>query len=225
TKDGVLFVPEEGEDLPPIELRTLRGAPAATTISAGGYPLFTSAFLWRVDPAAVAEEMGLLDRGGVTLRLSSVEGSTSRIAPEALDASAEPTVVMGRAYTAERLRVRVEAVDRAGTTVGKLDALVEAKPGRAVEAVSDAVRAYHRARLAERVRRWAGTDAKRLAEAVAYAVDLGVVGPGVSALAIPKDERGVLARRDVSLYLTDGAPFDGDSTAGDFKIAPPGSVR
>jgi hypothetical protein len=51
------------------------------------------------------------------------------------------------------------------------------------------------------------------------------VGDGVSALAIPKDERTALPRRDLNLYLNDGVPFDGESGSGDLKIAPPGSVR
>jgi hypothetical protein len=224
---GVLLLsPVPGQDpASAVEVRSLRAAGDVTVFPAGGLPSATNAFVWRLDPAAAAAELGLEALAGVTLRLSSVEGVTSRIAPESVPAAAEPTIVMGRAWSASKVEVRVDAVGADGKTLVTRTVALPAVPGRSDEPVADAIRAYHRARLAERVFRWAGSDAKRLQQAKDYAVDLGVVGPYVSALAVPKDERGFMSRREVAHYLTDGMPFDGDSTQGDFKPAPPGSVK
>jgi hypothetical protein len=226
TDAGLLLSPTPGADpADSVEVRSLRAAGDVTVFAAGGIPMSTSAFVWRVDPAAVADELGVDSVAGVTLRLSSVEGVTNRIAPESLSASGAPTVVMGRAWSSTKVQVRVDAVGADGKTQATRTIALPAVFGRPAEPVCDALRAYHRARLVERVFRWAGTDAKRVQQAKEYAVDLGVVGPHVSALAVPKDERGFMTKREIQRYLTDGMPFDGDSSQGDFKPAPAGSVR
>jgi hypothetical protein len=206
-------------------VRSLRAAGDVTVFGAAGLPYSTSVFVWRLDPAAVAAELGVESTAGVTLKLSSIDGVTNRIAPEAVPAAGEPTIVMGRAWSPSKVQVRVEAFGADGKSLVARAVALPVVSGRPAEAVSDGLRAYHRARLTERVFRWAGSDEKRLAQAKAYAVDLGVVGPYVSALAVPKDERGFMTKHEIANYLTDGMPFDGDSSQGDFKPAPAGSVR
>lgn len=225
TKDGLWIALPDGEDLPPVDLRVVRGTPDVATFTAGGYPILTNAFAWRLDPAALSKALGLESTSGIRLRLSPVDGSTSRLAPEMVRPSDEPTLVLGRAWGLGSIRVNVEALDDAGKSVAKRIVSVEAKEGKFDEHMTDALRAFHRARLVERVYRWAGDDEKRHGQAVSYAVDLGVVGRDVSAFAVPKDERGFMTRKDLSLYLTDGVPFDGDAQDGDFKPAPPGAVK
>ena len=225
--DGGVLLLSPGPDADPapaVEVRSLRAAGDVTVFPAGGLA-DTTAFVWRLDPTAAAAELGLSSVAGVTLRLASVEGVTSRIAPDSVPAAGEPTIVMGRAGSPTKVQVRVDAVGADGKSLATRTIALPAVLAHPAESVSDALRAYHRARLADRVFRWAGVDAKRVQQAKDYAVDLGVLGPYVSALAVPKDERGFMTRHEITRYLTDGMPFDGDSTQGDFKSAPSGSVR
>jgi hypothetical protein len=226
TPGGLLLSPTPGaEPSSSVEIRSLRAAGDVTVFPASGIPMATSAFVWRVDPAAVCAELGVESIAGVTLRLSSVDNVTNRLAPDVLPAAGEPTLVLGRAWSASKVQVRVDAIGADGKSVASRTVALPAVLGRPSEPVSDALRAYHRARLVDRVFRWAGSDAKRVQQAEEWAVDLGVIGPSVSALAVPKDERGFMTKHDLARYLTDGMPFDGDSQQGDFKPAPAGSVR
>src|SRR5204863_382813 len=81
------------------------------------FPVAPSATVKLVAPTAVAAELGLTSVAGVTLRLASVESVTNRIAPESLPAAGEPTIVMGRAWSATKVQVRVEAVGSDGKTL------------------------------------------------------------------------------------------------------------
>jgi hypothetical protein len=225
-EDGTWRIePAPGADVPPLHVRSVAGAAAARTFLAQGYPIATSAFAWRADPAALLASLGVDAEAATAVHLEAVSGSTSRIAPEVLAADEEPTVVMGRAYRSGDVRMRVVAVGADGARLARRELVVPCDRSRPGEAVGDALRAYHRARLADRVARWAGADAKRQERALAYAVDMGVLRKGTAALAIPEDERGWLTKDDLRLYLTDGMPFDGDSPQGDFISPPPGSVR
>ena len=227
-EDGSLVVSAPGgEPVTELPLRAVRSATPAVTIRAGGFALYTSAFAWRVDPDEQLRALGVEPRRDFTLRIKGLSASTGRIAPDVLAASAEPTVVMGRAANTGSIRLVLEALDGSGKVVARGEASPESGRASPGEPMEDAMRAYHRARLVDRVYRWAGDDPKKIAEARAYAVDLGVVGRGVGAIAVPKDERGFLSRRDVRLYLTDGAPIGADDSDArrDGTSAPTGSVR
>ncbi len=217
--------PNADSDLPPLPIRSLGDSQGARVFAAAGSPMLTSAFVWRADPAAILTGLGVDAALGVSLALDSVPGSSSRIAPEVLAADDDPTVVMGRAYDSKSVVVTARAVSPEGKTLASRRLVVPATRTVPPENVVDAMRAYHRARLAERVIRWAGERPDRRSLALDYAVDVGALVPGVAVLAIPKSERGPLPRQELHLYLTAGVPFDGDSDAGDVKAPPSGSVR
>lgn len=216
--------PEEG-DLPPLVVRSAGGDGKARVFAAAGYPMLTSAFAWRADPAAIRSALGVEAGSGTKIAFASVAGSSTRIAPEVLDAADEPTVVMGRAHDSTKVLIDARAIGPDGKTLATRRLSIPASRVAPAENLVDALRAYHRTRLAERVLRWAGERPDRKATALEYAVDVGALVPGVAVLAIPKSERTPLQKGDLRLYLTAGVPFDGDSDEGDFKTPPAGTVR
>jgi hypothetical protein len=225
-EDGTWRIePSPEADVPPLHVRSIEGAAAARTFVAQGYPILTQAFAWRADPAAILASLGVEPAEGTTLRFDGLGGVSSRIAPDTAAADEDPLVVMGRTYMTDTVKLRVVAIGKDGKTLAKRDLVVPSDRTKPAEKVVDALRGYHRARLADRVARWAGDHPHRSAQALAYAVDMGVLRPGTAALAIPKDERDWLTKQDLKLYLTDGMPFDADSTQGDFTSPPAGSVR
>jgi hypothetical protein len=225
--DGAVLVNAVGSaDTTEIPLRALRAATPAVAISGGSRGGF--AFAWRVDPEEQFRALGVQPRIGRTLRLRSTHaGATARIAPETVDSTSTPTVVMGRTSVTSSVAVTLEALDAFGRVLATGDVTVPCGRGQPGDSMEEAMRAYHRSRLVERVFRWADGDAKKTEAARAYAVDLGVVGRGVTAIAVPRDERGFLTKPELKDYLHDGAPIGVEDDDGRREAVPPpsGSVK
>jgi hypothetical protein len=206
---------------PSLPLRVARRDRAVLAVPGGG--LGTRVAVWHFDPIAFLERHGLRPAADARLRLLKRRGSTSRIAPWEFGVRDEPLPVTALLFPkSETLRYAVEVVDRQGNVLETVE--VE----RAVDRTQDlerelvgALTGWHRAALADRVRRWAarkGAIARR--DALDYAVDLGVLTDGTAALAVPAEERRGLQRRSRRTYWQQGAPLGAQGREADIKAPP-----
>jgi hypothetical protein len=217
--------------------RTGRGPAEAPTIpfrrpseedevlSVRGGGLGTRIAVWRFDPARYLRAKGVAVRGDMQVRILRREGSTSRIAPWTFAPGAEPTPVTARLLPEnDRVRYAVEVRDLEGNVLHLFE---EDRPiaDTALEPqLEGAVTGWHRAALARRVMAWGGGDGTRGEEALAFAVDLGVLLEGTAGLAIPSAERRLLSRESRRLYHQDGAPLGAQGREADMRWPPNGSV-
>ena len=179
----------------------------------------------RFDPDAYLKEKGFVLTRGMRLQLKAVRGESRRLAPNEFKAGDEPRPVTGQLIRpkADLFQYKVRVLDRHGNEVLVFD---EKKPIARPEvdkAMQAAVGGWHRANLATRVFRWAGVHNRHRTEATRYAVDLGVLMPGISAIAIPANERERLTPRLRRLYETDGVPLGAPRREADVKQPPHGA--
>ena len=183
--------------------------------------------VFRFDPAEYLKRKGFVLARGMQLELKAVRGRTRRLAPNRFAADGEPRPVAGQLVKAgdEVFPFAVRVLDRHGNEVVTFD---EAKPlarPELDEAMRDAVGGWHRAQLAKRVFDWAGVHGGKRDEAVRYAVDLGVLMPGIAAIAIPANERERLTPRLRRLYSSDGVPLGAPRREADVKQPPAGAFE
>ena len=181
--------------------------------------------VFRFDPAAYLKQKGFVLTRGMKLQLKAVRGETRRLAPNVFGADDEARPITGQVIKpkAAVFPYKVRVLDRHGNEVVTFDeALPLARPevDRAMQA---AVGGWHRAQIARRVFDWAGVHGRKREEATRYAVDLGVLMPGISAIAIPPNERERLTPRLRRLYQTDGVPLGAPRREADVKQPPHGA--
>jgi hypothetical protein len=191
----------------------------AISIRGGAFGARTA--VWRFDPAAFARTHAIKVLRGDSLRLLPVRGSTSRIAPHAFQMSAEPMAVAARvSRTAPKLQYVVAHEDADGKEVARYDVSLPIRREALDEAARGAITGWHRAALARRVLDWAGTDRIRVTTAIDYAVNLGVLVTGTSALAVPADELRILPSALRTRYRTEGATLGAQRREAEMKSPP-----
>lgn len=195
----------------------------ALSVPGGG--LSARVALWRFDPAAFLAGRGLAHLGPRTpIHLAPLGGYTQRLVPGSFLAGDEPQPVAARVVAgAEAVTYVVEVVTPDG--VQRFECAEPLARETAGEEVADAVSAWHRARMARHVLRWAGRDPQRLSAAIAYAVDVGVLLPQTAALAVPPAEQRRLPRASRRTYRNDGALLGSPNGEADFVAPPRGSLR
>lgn len=206
-----------------LEFLAPEGPPAAVAVKGGG--LGTRVAVWRFDPATFLAERRLVGLGPRTaLRLSPLSAGVQRLVPGLLTAGDAAQPIAARVLTgtdAVAFAVDVDTPEGARRFEVTLP-IAREDPDEALE---DAVSAWHRARMARHVLRWAGSDPVKLGKAIAYAVDLGVLLPGTSALAMPREEQLRLSRASRRTYRKDGALLGSPDGSSDFIAPPAGSLR
>jgi hypothetical protein len=199
------------------------GALPALTVPGGG--LGTVVAFWRFDPAQFLAEQGLEARAGSTITLSAGGGLAQRLVPASVQAHGPAVTVCARVFPqAPRIPYHVTVATPDGERRVRLEQAFE-RSGAERELV-DAVTAFYRSRLARHVLAWGrGRSADEQREAVAYAVDLGVIVPGTCALAIPTDEQERLSRASRRQYRRDGAEVGAADGEADWIGPPAGAFR
>lgn len=195
----------------------------ALAVRGGG--LGTRVAVWRFDPDAFLAGHGLSElRGRATFRLTGTTGFTQRVVPGVLAADAVALPLSARVLSdAQAVTYAVEV-----TAPGLSKRFEVAEPLARLDAdepLGDAVTAWYRASMARHVLRWAGGDVLRLAKAVGFAVDLGVLLPGTAALAIPPAEQRALSPASRRTYRKDGALLGAPEGEADWIQPPAGSIR
>lgn len=191
----------------------------AISIQGGAFGARTA--VWRFDPRTFARSNGIKLERGDSLRLLPVRGSTGRIAPNSFQLLTEPLPVAARvSRTAPELHYVVALEDADGKELSRHDVSLPIRREKLDAASRGAITGWHRAALARRVLDWAGTDRIRRATAIAYAVDLGVLVTGTSALAVPADELRLLPRSLRSRYRGEGATLGAQRREADMKSPP-----
>lgn len=181
--------------------------------------------VFRFDPAAYLKQKGFVLTRGMTIKLGAVRGETRRLAPNAFEADGEPRPVTGQVIEAkaESFPYQVRVIDRHGNEVVTFDETLPLARPEVDKAMQAAVGGWHRAQIARRVFASAGAHGRKREEATRYAVDLGVLMPGIAAIAIPANERERLTPRLRRLYQTDGVPLGAPRREADVKQPPHGA--
>ncbi len=191
----------------------------AISIRGGAFGARTA--VWRFDPLAFARSNGIKLERGQSLRLLPVRGSTSRIAPHTFQLSTEPLPVAARvSRTAPALQYVVALEDVEGKELSRHDVSLPIRREQLDAAARGAITGWHRAALVRRVLDWAGDDRLRKATAINYAVDLGVLVTGTSALAVPRDELRLLPRSLRTRYRSEGATLGAQRREAEMKSPP-----
>ena len=183
---------------------------------------------WRFDPAAAfLAGQGYAVTAGLVVRLVPTDGSCKRVAPNEFRPQDEPRPVTALLVRrdAKALNYTVEVVDRAGMVIERYAETVPIVRRTLDAEMEAAVSGWHRAALVRRVFRWAAADAGRRRQALRYAVDMGVLVPGSSALAVPQSERRRMNQRNRRLYDSDGVPLGAARHEADFKAPPRGALQ
>jgi hypothetical protein len=206
-----------------VAFRAPEGPLPALAVRGGG--LGTRVAVWRFDPTEFLAGHGLAGIGDdAVLRLTGTAGFTQRVVPGLVEASSPAIPMAARVLPgAEAVTYTVEVDTRDGTK--RFSCAEPLARADVEEDLLDAVTAWHRARMARHVLAWAGGDAEKMAKAVAYAVDLGVLLPGTAALAIPEDEQRRLSRESRRTYRRDGALLGSPNGESDMIRPPDGSIR
>ena len=209
---------------PRLPLRIPRATDTVWAVPGGG--LGTRVAVFHFDPIDFLEKNGLHPPADARLRIVKRIGSTSRIAPWEFGVTAEPLPVTARLLPkSEKLRYAVEVVARDGKLLKTVEVARDVHRTTAQRDQRGTITGWHRAVLAARVRDWAagrGGDQQR--QALAFAVDLGVLAAGTAALAVPEEERRTLRRRSRREYFQDGAPLGAQNREADVKAPPPRST-
>jgi len=209
---------------PHVPFLTTRRTPVALLV--GGRSLAGRIATWRFDPRAYVARKGFTFHAGLTIRLSAPKTSCRRLAPATILASADPvpvTALVSRG-AGETLTYHVEILDRDGVLVVQYDEQLPLERKAVDPALQGAVSGWHRAQLVRRVFGWADTHADDRAAANRFAVDMGVLMPGSSAIAIPSSERARLTPELRRLYSTDGVPLGAQRHEADWRAPPHGSL-
>ncbi|MDF1702175.1 MAG: hypothetical protein P1V36_13550, partial [Planctomycetota bacterium] len=179
----------------------------------------------RFDPADYLKRKGFVLTRGMTLELGTVRGETRHIAPKHFGANDEPRPVTAQMIkaSATSFPYAVRVLDRHGNEVVTFAESMPLHRADLDTAMQSAVGSWHRSQIAARVFRWAGTHARHRTEATRYAVDLGVLMPGIAAIAIPANERERLTPRLRRIYQTDGVPLGAPRREADVKQPPHGA--
>ncbi len=182
---------------------------------------------WRFDPKQYVASKGFTFHDGLTIKLSALKGSTRRIAPSAIAASGEPVPVTALVFqrTAADIGYHVDVLDRNDRIIVSYDEKLPLRREKLDADLQGAVSGWHRAQLVRRVFRWAGSNAKELSAARRYAVDMGVLMAGSSAIAIPISEKPRLTPELRRLYDTDGVPLGAQRHEADLKAPPRKSMK
>jgi hypothetical protein len=205
-----------------VRFRAPEAEAGALAVPGGG--LGTRVVTWRFDPEAFLASHGISEREGVRLVLRALPGEAGRIAPDRFDGADEAFPVAARVRPdVGSVRYAVEATGPFGRVEDVEEVAVSAE-SRDRELVG-AVAGWHRAQMASKAIAAAGADPARLARAVAYAVDLGVLVPGSAALAIPKAEQRLLPTESRHQYASDGVPLGAPKGEADLKSPPSGLSR
>lgn len=221
--DMLRFVP--GPDLPRrprMEFRRTREAPSARIVHGGGMGKHVA--VWRFDPTEFLDDRGFVDRAGLSLRIMPKDKSLRRIAPNSFLGTDHPRPITAVLRDVQsHVTYRVEVRDRHGDVIDTFDRALPARTVRYDRDLAGAVTGWHRAMLVERVFDWARTHGSQN-QAVAFAVDMGVLRPGTAALAVPPRERARLSPRSVRLYDNDGVPVGAQRREADMRSPPKGSL-
>ena len=105
------------------------------------------------------------------------------------------------------MKLQVQVLDRHGNEIVEFREALSLEQADVDADIAAAVGGWHRAKLARRAFAWAGSTGRDREAALLYAVDLGVLLPGVAAIAIPANQRETLGMRLRRLYSTDGVPL------------------
>lgn len=197
-------------------------APFATVVPGGG--LDRRIAMWRFDPASWLAARGFAVRPDLTLRLKPAVSGADRLAPTHFGATdlARPVTVRLRHDVDARFVYDVEVVDRTGTVIHTDRTELPLRRTTVDADLVAAIGSWHRALLAGRVYEAARLSGQpeRMEEAVAFAVDQGVLLPGSAALALPSRERRGLTPASRLLYDRDGVPLGAPRREADLRPLP-----
>jgi hypothetical protein len=214
---------ERSSDPPRIPFRRPEATSEVLAVRGGG--LGTRVAVWRFDPARYLREKGVVARDDLRVRILARKGSTSRIAPWLFEAGSQPLPVTARLLPeAEAVHYAVEVRDLEGNVLHLFEESHRVNRVESDATLEGTVSGWHRAALVRRVLAWAGEDTSRAAQALSYAVDLGVLVQGTAALAVPREERRLLPAASRRLYHDDGAPLGAQGRQADLKWPPAGST-
>lgn len=208
---------------PSIPMIVPRPENVAISVRSGGFGNRTA--LWRFDPAGFLASKGIEPSRGASLRLLGQGKVSSRIAPCSFHATDEPLPVAAHVRSTKRdLRYTVVVLDAKGVEVARFAERLPIKTVPVANELEVALTGWHRAALVRRVQAWAGDDAQRRAQALRYAVDVGVLVQGTAALAVPNAELRRVSRESRRLYRQDGAVLGAQRREADLKVPPSGSM-
>ena len=177
---------------------------------------------WRFDPKTFLAKRGYALTPGLTLKLVPRRGSCNRLVPNRFAPTDMPLPVTARvsSRTAEHVRYTVILLSQDGEELERFAQTLRLERKRLDKELEGAVAGWHRACLVERVQKWAGMDPKRQREAQKFAVDVGVLARGTSALAVPRAERQRMSPANRRLYDNDGVPLGAQKHEADFRAPP-----
>jgi hypothetical protein len=194
-------------------------------VAVPGGGIGTHVATWRFDAIGFLLERGVRPAPGTTLRLVRRSASTMRIAPWTFELAAEPVPVTALVTAmADEVRYGVEVVDRDGNVLQAFDVRRDIERQPMDEVLGGAITGWHRAVVVSRVLEWAAGDFEREQQALDHAVDVGVLVPGVSAVAIPRNEQDNLFREQRRQYRHDGTTLGAQGRQADLKAPPTGST-
>ena len=224
SEDGMLrFVP--GKDLPrrpTMDFRRTREAPSARIVQGGGFGKRVA--VWRFDPQEFLRDRGFVNYPELSVRIVPKSKRMQRVAPNTFLGTDDPRPVTAvLRETPERVNYVVEVLGREGDVIDTFDRSIHARTVRYDRDLVGAITGWHRAMLVERVFDWARMNGSHN-QAVAFAVDMGVLRPGTAALAVPPRERARLSPRSIRLYDNDGVPLGAQRREADMRPVPKGAL-
>jgi hypothetical protein len=223
---GVMrFVATAGgrDRVPTLPFRTQDHQNRVIAVPGGG--LMTRVAIWRFDPVEFQQAYRLEIPRDATLHLLRRSGSTHRIAPWTFEAYGDPLPVTARlSRRSELLRYAVEIRDKGGKVLKTVEVEREVERVRLAKELEGAITGWHRAAVVRRVLDWAEADQEKQQDAIAYAVDMGVLVPGTAALAVPRAELERVTRASRREYRRDGVPLGAQDGEADFEAPPRGSI-
>ena len=186
--------------------RRTETAPSALMVSGGGPGKRVA--IWRVDPGSFLARHGFELRPDLSLRLVSRDPKLNRIAPMVIGATdtPKPVTAVYRGKT-EAIQYAIEVVDRKGQVLEVYEQDVPVRKQKLKRELVGAITGWHRSMLVSRVFDWAYAGGGTEAQAIAFAVDMGVLVPGTAALAVPVRERSLLSAASRRTYDHDGVPL------------------
>lgn len=215
----------DGRDrTPTIPFRTHDTSRVALAVPGAG--LDARVAVWHFDPIRFLQTHDIDVPRTATLRLLRARGSTSRIAPWIFEAAGDPLPVTAKLLPrSPTLQYAVEVRLASGEVVATIPVERPVMRERLPRELEGAITGWHRAALVRRVLAWAAEDPdRRAAQAIDYAVDLGVLVEGTAALAVPTEELRRVSLRSRSQYHHQGAPLGASRGEADMKWPPTHSM-
>ncbi len=215
---------ERGQPAPTVPFLSPKRSTTATMVGSGRLSGRIAAF--RFDPNDYLKRKGFVLTTGMKIHLKAHAGASRRIVPNIFTPNGEPRPVTAQVLqpNADTFKYRVQVLNRHGVEVVEFEESLPLEKPDVDDDLAAAVSGWHRAHLAHRVFRWAGSISKKRQEAVRYAVDLGVLMPGIAAIAIPANERQRLTPQLRRLYSGDGVNLGAAKHEADAKQPPRGSL-